>query len=985
MNRLISQSPLPAVLILLLIGFGGTLFAGTTGKITGTVRDGENGEPLIGTNVMVAGTSTGAATDLAGDYVILNIPPGTYTLRFMMMGYQEVVVENVLVRTDLTTTVNMEMNPAVIEGETVSIVAERPLIQMDMTGSMSAVSADEIESLPVQNVTQVLELQAGVVQSGGIHIRGGRSGEVAYWVDGVATTDVFSGGMGVEVENSAISELQVISGTFNAEYGQAMSGIVNIVTKEGGREYTGKLEAWVGDYVSGDDTYSILKNIREPGSGEADFIGESENPLARFNPNYNVEATLSGPVPLLGDKLTFFANGRYVSDEGYLYGRAWFLPTGVPGDSALVPMNPYERYSAQAKLTYQLSGNLKINYNGIFSSYNQERTYSHGYKYNPYGVPQREGSNSTHILTLNHVLSPKTFYELKINRFDLSYEQYVYQDPNAKARYLVTVLEDTTLGIEQYTFDPNSDAGQSELDRIRAQQLNYRFVADPTGPLGYVHPDSSRQPTAYSYLRAGQNLSHYYRTTAYWLGKFDLTSQIDKRHQLKTGVELRLHELTLDDIQLQRKLQEGKSEEVVPFEPWVPPVSNRYHDVYNRKPREFSIYVQDKIEVSEIILNLGLRYDYFDANSIVLADPKDPNIYEPLLDENRYVNPDAPEEERVEYTPEQRREFMHKNVDPKTQLSPRLGIAYPITDKGVIHFSYGHFFQIPNFQYLYASPDFKFSKGGALEIVGNADLKPQRSVMYEIGLQQQISENISLDVTLFYRDIRDWVGTGTQVNTYLPAISYVPYENKDYSNVRGVTLKLERRFANNYFAKVDYTFQIAEGTYSNPEDAFNSLQQNEEPRLALLPLNWDQNHTLNAALGINYRDWVVSLIGRYWTGRPYTPSFPRGMSLGSSAYSGLRENSARLPHVRSLDMYVNRRFSFGRFAINLFINVYNVLDIRDETAVYSDTGSADYSTLIDPRIFGYNAQRIGTLSDYINQPGWYTSPRQIQLGTSVEF
>jgi len=203
--------------------------------------------------------------------------------------------------------------------------------------------------------------------------------------------------------------------------------------------------------------------------------------------------------------------------------------------------------------------------------------------------------------------------------------------------------------------------------------------------------------------------------------------------------------------------------------------------------------------------------------------------------------------------------------------------------------------------------------------------------------------------------------------------------------VRGVTFRFDKRFSNNFFAKMDYTFQIAEGTYSNPEDAFNQLLAQEEPRKAIIPLNWDQNHTFNASLGYRLHDWVISFIGRFWTGQPYTPSFPRGASVGSTTYSGLRENSARLPNVRGLDIYINRSFKLGNVQLNLFANLNNILDIRDETSVYSDTGTAQYTTLINTSIVDYDARRIGTVEDYVNQPGWYTAPRQIQLGASLEF
>ena len=212
-------------------GYSG-LFAGTTGKISGHVYDSETREPLPGVNVLVEGTNRGDASDLEGDFSVINLPPGKYTLIVSMMGYTRTRVENVDVNIDMTTAQDIYLKPEIIEGEEVTVVAERPLVRRDMTSALSSVGSDEIENLPVQEVRDVLELQAGIVRSGNaLHIRGGRSGEVAYWVDGVATTDVYSGNMGINVENFAIEELQVVSGTFNAEYGQAMSGIINIITK----------------------------------------------------------------------------------------------------------------------------------------------------------------------------------------------------------------------------------------------------------------------------------------------------------------------------------------------------------------------------------------------------------------------------------------------------------------------------------------------------------------------------------------------------------------------------------------------------------------------------------------------------------------------------------------------------------------------------------------------------------------------------------
>ena len=233
--------------------------AGTTGKIVGTITDAQTGEILAGVNIMIEGTTMGAASDLDGYYLILNIPPGTYTLKAMMISYQDVSFENVRVYIDLTTKVNFELSSEILEGEVITVVAEKLLIQKDITSTQAAIGAEEIMALPVEDINDILELQAGMVKG---HMRGGRASEIVYMIDGVSVTDPFSGDKAVEIENMGIQELQVISGTFNAEYGQAMSGIVNIVTKEGGKDLSGDLSLSMGDYLSKNtDTFYHIDDV----------------------------------------------------------------------------------------------------------------------------------------------------------------------------------------------------------------------------------------------------------------------------------------------------------------------------------------------------------------------------------------------------------------------------------------------------------------------------------------------------------------------------------------------------------------------------------------------------------------------------------------------------------------------------------------------------------------------------------------------------
>ncbi|PDH54070.1 MAG: TonB-dependent receptor, partial [Rhodothermaeota bacterium MED-G12] len=289
--------------------FIGILFTGNalaqSGKITGTLLDADTKEPLIGATVGIKGTTKGAITDVDGNYLMLNVAPGTYVLEARYIGYATVVVQDVIVRTDLTTNQDFELSLESFEGEEVVVVAERQAVIKDITSSEARVSSDEIAKLPVQELTDVIQLQAGVNvgNDGGIHIRGGRTTEVSYVVDGIRVTDDYDGSNGLRLENESIQELQVISGSFNAEHGQALSGVVNVVTKAGNNNFEASFRGWGGGYLATNESQLY------------DGIGTD---LASFNPTrmYNYTASVSGPI--IRDKLTFFATARKFQNEGWL-------------------------------------------------------------------------------------------------------------------------------------------------------------------------------------------------------------------------------------------------------------------------------------------------------------------------------------------------------------------------------------------------------------------------------------------------------------------------------------------------------------------------------------------------------------------------------------------------------------------------------------------------------------------------------------------
>jgi len=876
------------------------LFGGTTGKIAGRVVDAETGNPLIGANVIVVGTSYGSATDMNGNYNILRLPPGVYSVRATMMGYGSVVVAQIHVSVDKTSRVNFELNPAVMSGETVSIVAEKPIVQRDLTSTEAVVGSDAISRLPVDRIEDVINLQAGVMEG---HMRGGRAGEVMYMIDGIPVNDVYSGESAIEVENNSVAELQVISGTFNAEYGQAMSGIVNIVTKEGKDKYHGEFSSYFGDYISSHS--KIFYNI--------DAV----------NPTFNVQGNLSGPVPFMNKRIKFFMSGRYYDSDGYIYGKRVFMPsdhsdwtadnpedwdvmaqghtysfTESLADSLInsadaVPMNSSKRVTLQSKITLKLTNTDNISYE-YFLQRNDYCEYNHNFYLNPDGNYKRKKRGYNHRLGWTHVFSSNTFMNLRFSHFFNKYNQYVLEDPYDDEYVTINRLQDTG---------------------------------------------------ANAFTSGGMELWHFNRSTTTSLVKFDLTSQVTNTHQVKLGFNVQYHKLWLHEYMV-----------VIELPDRIPPITTFSNNQYVHNPIESSAYIQDKMEYKDVIVNAGLRFDWFQPDGVIPVDFSDPGDSE------------------------------KQKAMPRSQLSPRVGIAYPISDRGAIHISYGHFFQIPNFNYLYTNPEFDIyplqsiassPPHSQLNTVGNADLRPQKTVIYEIGLQQQLTNDVGLDLTVYYKDIRNLLGT--EVFMTNEGYRYGRYINRDYANVKGITVALEKRPAMGISATFDYTFQIAMGNASDPNSAFLD-QQTDPPKQTekkMVPLNWDRRHQVNLTLSMGKPGvYNISIIGRLGTGLPYTPSHQN--------YQTGVENSARKPMVYNVDLYAYKDVKVGSFYLTLFLRAYNLFDRLNENNVFTDTGRAGYS-LAPLYTGGLRPRGLNRLDEYFIRPDFYSSPREVNIGVKFKF
>jgi len=901
-----------SLLVVLLLG---STFAGTSGKIAGKIYDANTEEPLIGCNVIIQGTYLGGATDLDGSFIILNVPPGEYSLEANMIGYTSSRMTGVIVAIDLTTEVNLQLSSELLEGEMVIVTFVQPKVQRDRTSSQVHVSEDMIQDLPVEEVSDILELQTGVTKDagGGLHIRGGRAREVVYWVDGVPVSDGYDGSSIVEVDKNAIQELQLVSGTFNAEYGQAMSGIINVVTRTGGEKLGATIDASSGGWWSTTDDK---------------FEG-----MDKYDPTDTKNLSVSIGGPLFLKKLRFYFSGRRYSSDGYLRGKRIVNPKPISiinpidgtenlfinfGDSSTVLMHPQVKYSLNGKLSYMLTHSINIHMNYLLSN-REYQDYDHFYRWNPDGNLHRFDRGQSVSLTLNHSLSPHTYYSIKAGNSISNYRHYAYEDP----------------------LDTN-----------------------------YTNPEFLNMP-AYTFALAGINASHFERNTVTNLVKFDFTSQVSNEHLVQFGLEYRSHTLDREDYSIVAKV-DSNNIQLVPFEPDTLSIATPSHSYYHEKPEEFSAYIQDKLEYDDFVINIGVRWDWFHSHGVLPADPADPAIFSPLSPAH------------ADMSMEEREAIWYTKVGSKSSISPRLGLAFPITDKGVIHFSYGHFFQIPSFEYLYADRGYKVTTSdGIFGPFGNPDLNPKQTIKYELGLQQQLGEDLNVDIVMFYQDIRDWVSTGVVQATYLPGVSYVHFANKDYANSRGVTLSVDQLIGSSGHLNLEYTYQIAEGSNSSEDAEFLAAQGNSEPTREMTPLDWDQRHTLNGTFTTELLGNRVTLLGRFGSGYPYTPSYGVSSRTGLTANTGLAANSRRKPSTFELDMKASRKLKLAGRDLGFTLNVNNLLDTRNATSVHTDTGRPDYSGRLQAILD--NAYGLNTVGEYIEYPQWYSSPREILLGINYSF
>lgn len=805
-----------------------SLFAGVTGKLVGKVTDTRSGEALIGANILIEGTNLGGATDVEGKFLILNIPPGTYQVKVSFIGYESLTINQVKVVVDQTTSLPVELRQGSVEVQEIIVIARTPLIQRDLTSSVSVLTREEIEALPVANFTELLALQAGVIGSGSdLHIRGGRSNEVAYLVDGMYVQDPLLGGLATQLSNDAIQEMSLLSGTFNAEYGNALSGVVNIVTRDGGEKLAGKLEVRTSQF--GVKRYSDLGELRFNGS----FGG-----------------------PIYGNDLKFFISGEHEN-------RLSYLPFGYDTTQTFF-----------VKLTSNAIESFKISLSNR-GSRGRRQGYNHVYKYIPEQYLKRQTDSWQSSLTATHTVMPNLFYDLRVSYFNQGYYSGINKDTS---QYLST---------SQWEYF--SDIGNG---------FEFYKKADP------LEVTNSRTATI------------DFKADAVW--------QLDELNEIKFGGAFKKHWLKL-------------------FNVYDPKRTFPYINDYRTNPFEAAAYIQDKIEFPFLVINVGLRYDYLNANAEFRDNPLNPTSI--------------------------------IKVKSRSQFSPRVGIAHPISDRTKLHFAYGHFFQNPEFQFLFENKQYDVNVREPL--FGQADLDAQRTIAYEVGVSHQFSDRIAMSLTAYYKDVTGLIGT----RYFFPFVDgrytgYTVYVNEDYANMKGFEINIDIRPDRFFSGGLTYTYSLAKGSASSETEQYPGTQESTQ----LYYLDFDKTHVFNLSGTLTvpekegpeifgnyiFERMDVSLIVRAASGYPYTPS---GRDIGF-----VERNSLRLPSTYSIDLMIGKEFYVSEnLDLRLFLEILNLTDHKNVNYVYGDTG--------DPS-FTFEANHS---TEYMQDPSNFGPPRSVRLGATINF
>jgi len=893
----------------------------------------------------------------------------------------------------------------------VEIIAEKPLVDKNVTNSKETVTQEDIENLPVRGVESIVALQAGVVASGStMFVRGSRGDETGYIVDGVLVNNPLTGGRSLSVIQNSIAEVSFQAGGYSAEFGGANGGLVATTTRTGSSKLRFGLEAYTDMFYWTGYDRSTQPTLYDPAVPTASRIPGRESALGSYSTGSSVY-TLTAGGPLYGPVKFFIAAENAFTRTGGASRREIDLTKQysdalreTPAHNLLSPeeqakigiFDPTLGSAAQkvdvsypagyivnaASQSYSLNGNLTFDFTPI--NVRVGGSYTYGTSKGGAGpstilderrVPITESENYTTNLKLTHLLSNSTFYEIYLNYFGNFGVGY---DPDHKHNIF------------------------AYGDSIANAQFGYQYRANDLTPLPI-------ELFGGNYVPYGYPLSTYAKTRYNSIGgKINLVHQIGRTHEIKVGGEATMYTIRSYGIDANslwtfvRRNPDATAQQIAVnqrasfygYDQWGRELDTGFDGP--KKPVFAAFYALDKIELEDLVINLGLRYDYINTASKEFQDPTN-----------------------VRFTPEGNidENFM-KDVEASQTISPRLGFSFPVTDQTVFYAQYGTFVQQSRLRDIYLGNAISASniRGGyAISSPVGYGLKPEKTTQYDFGFRQQIGENFAFDIGAFYKDIKDQ----TQMQQITAAagaqhLAYYAWVNGDFATTSGISLKLDLRRVDRLQASLDYTYSDARGTGSSPSESFYAIWQSptETPYLPKYtqPLDFDQTH--RGSVNVDYRfgrddgpsiggikileQTGVNLIFAFNSGFPYTRIDE--FSFGNRRQPVEPINSSSQPWSFSLNGRLDRSFTLAGLNFNVYLRVLNVLNLRQGVGIFTTTGTPNdngYLATEEGQAFLKTYGSYGEIfrqlyEDYYYQmnimnAGTYTGPRQMYLGLRIDF
>jgi outer membrane receptor protein involved in Fe transport len=950
-------------------------FGGITGKLTGKVTDRETGAAVPGVNILVIGTLRGATTEINGVYTIIGVPTGAYTIRVTAVGYSTVEVNDVKIGSDETTRLNFVISSKVVQLKAMVVEAHSSLVNSMSTASTQTISRKSVEGIPnVKSVDDVVKLQAGVVKQGkNLYLRGGRANEVEYLVDGVATNSILgntgdlvssaitnnqlqelyssvqsgliNGGFsGLAVSASAIQTVSVQTTGFDADYGNAQSGIISIITKSGSDSYNGMASL---------RTDRAFRNQQNELYGSFSFGGP--DPISH--------SLLPGLGVKLPGSITFFCSADMNRSDGpYQYAHNFMF-------------NPIQR-------SVRMNGFLGGILNGLGYNYldHQNNSFTLNSKIR-YDISAKDQISYGYRVSLNSV-----------------------HDYNRDYKYLADSSSvGSTVATQEVVFWQHFFTSSfSSLLRLHFSVLQIDDLDNVAGmdPPTYAPGALLLDVNADGFNDFGMDQRWYHAISRVWSLRGDYMMQAGI-HLLKTGFEYNYEEVNSTEIQYPTYPHysiNGKSITLPDPDPaysrgeW--PGYGLYRWDMNNYPSRGAAYVQDNIEYSGLNLHAGLRYDFIDLGrqvyypdwikqwkdvyqwqSLPGTQPEPPWVSD--IGMETITRPDgssytAPKGER------DRTRFLWSLLHGN--FSPRLSIGYPVTDRIVMYFNYGHFTQYPTRDQYFRDPF--TSQAGT--ILGNPNLKPQRTIAYEFGFEDQLTNETAFTFHAFYKNIFDYATAVKRGEVYF-------YENLDYASARGFEVSADHELTRNFSINCNYAYQIAKGRSSNPLSSV-FLPQYQLPRETRL--DWDQNQTVNLYvtyqvkpdedghfLGFRFiNNYGISLTWSFGSGFPYN-GYNGGQTTARNVYL---VNTETAPYTSTVDLSIYKGFNIlNRLNLVVTLDCLNLFDRLNPTRdmINPYTGKIYSYGDVDPQT-GMAYPWLTAEHDLLDASR-FEAPRQVLLGLRV--